>query len=667
MKIKIIPFKPKKIPYYLALSLLTLGASLILGFLSFGGMYALLPMLSLAFAAFGLSVAYEGEIYLQNIRGALNKLLKNDYLKNYLAKEYLLEHFPEDTAAIDCPQFFKDYEIQLKLLGTFGHKELNGASKKRKRQVEKTLGDMEKWFATQLFATAPKEGEIESAYTKELKLWLVRHEQPLLVTRLASRRQTFNIVKAFSATAALFMSLGSSYLILEAFLVIPALAALPLTVLPLLIVPMAVIAGIAYGMLTYNAITDLINNKTLLKWSNKLKKDFAIDGFSARNIFMGFTAALLVFLALGLTICTAGTWWTIATKAQPLFHWMTKMPSFVMGVINPIVTGISSLSFNIQNTAESLDMIDDATKNKKNVFTRIAAYFSKAYDHVRKTENWLQIFNPFRIILLLTITPLRIIFFLGHLLSIAVTADRMPGFPEIVSALIALISEGFEDMHYFVPGHHHHHEEADAAKPHKKAHAHSEPHHHKKHHAHSTKSLLAERLGAGAGHNHNADIPTLFLKTAAIPLYALATLWDFLASRLNHNSAKNQPATLTIEKAWNKQRGIAKEHDVTLADTAARPSSQWQTEQVISRIERYQTKHFDHVISGRPLADAKVAALDELKTTIRRENGGSLADTLRKARDNTVYNQHRLFVQTDDKTATQQFIEGLPERVNALR
>ena len=54
---------------------LTVGASLILGFLSFGGMFASIPVLPLAFAAFGLSVSYEGEVYLQNIKGSFQKII----------------------------------------------------------------------------------------------------------------------------------------------------------------------------------------------------------------------------------------------------------------------------------------------------------------------------------------------------------------------------------------------------------------------------------------------------------------------------------------------------------------------------------------------------------------------------------------------------------------
>ena len=57
----------KKTLRYLAWALLTLGASLILGFLSFSGLWVLLPSLPWAFTAMALAVSYEGEIYLQNI------------------------------------------------------------------------------------------------------------------------------------------------------------------------------------------------------------------------------------------------------------------------------------------------------------------------------------------------------------------------------------------------------------------------------------------------------------------------------------------------------------------------------------------------------------------------------------------------------------------------
>ena len=77
---------------YLILALST-GASLILGLLSFGGMYALWPALIPAAAGFALSVVYEFEIYSQNITRAFEKLFNLDYFEKQLPKYYLKHYF----------------------------------------------------------------------------------------------------------------------------------------------------------------------------------------------------------------------------------------------------------------------------------------------------------------------------------------------------------------------------------------------------------------------------------------------------------------------------------------------------------------------------------------------------------------------------------------------
>lgn len=643
MNIKNIPFKPKKIPYYLSLILLTVGASLILGFLSFGGMYALLPVLSVAFAAFGLSVIYEGEIYLQNIKGALGKLFKTSYLEKHLAKDYLLNNFPETNA---CPQFFKDYKAQLKLLEAFGHKELNKDSKQRKKQIEKTLKDMEKWLALQLFP-GKDTTRARSKYATELQDWLVYQAQIEWQEKLEKRRFQFSIVKGFSLLSAIFMGLGSTYLIVEAFSVIPLMAAVPFGLWPIFILPMAIIAGSAYGLLTYNAITDMINNNTIAKWYSKIRDDLS-KGLTLRNVFITATALVLVGLALALTICTAGTWWTIATNARPLFDWMRKMPSFIMGALNPFVTGISAIFFNAQNSTESLGMIVDALEGK-NMFLRIRDSVIDGYHYLIQTENMAQIFNPFRLILKLTITPLRILLFFGHLLSIAVTADRMPGMPQIISALIAIISEGFEDAHYFA-GHSH---EEDHHKP-------GDSHHH------DTKAMLREHLDSEAGHEHGMDIPTWVLKTAAAPLYALAALWDVVFSSRNTPSAPDaakEPRILTFSEAWNKQRGIEPEEHVTVKENAKRPSVQWQKEQVIALIEKHEAKNFSGFAVNAGLVKQKIAQLRAFKEKVQSANAEELATILEEEKENSIYNQHRLFCRAGEKTSTQVFVDELPVRV----
>ncbi len=658
MKPKNIPINPKKIPYYISLTLLTAGASLILGFLSFGGMFALLPVLPLAFAAFGLSVAYEGEIYLQNLKGALSKLFKHNYLKNHLAREYLLENAPPNTESSDCPQFFKDYEKQLKLHAIFGHKNLGKESKKQKKQIEKTLNDMEKWFALQLFPR--KEGK-QSIYGEELTIWLAKAErqQTIWQERLAKRRSTFHIVAGFSTLSALFMGLGTTYLVVEAFSVIPWIAAIPFASWPLIIVPMALVAGAAYGLLTYNTVTDLINNDTLNKWYKKIRTNLSQE-LSLRNVFIAAMAVALVGLAIALTICTAGTWWTIASSARPLFDWMNKIPSFVMGVINPIITGLSAIFFNVQNTAESLEMLEEMSNpaaDKPNLLQRMYQAINNGINHLRATENWLQILNPFRLLLKLVMMPLRVLLFIGHLVSIALTADRVPGIPQIWAALIAFISEGFEDVHYFT-GHSPAHEQGHEQE-------HQEP-------TRELQTLIQERLDAHASHSNDADIPTRILKTIAIPVYVLAATWDYFASKLNKSTAtadgKQQPRLLTLTQAWQKQRGNEAEVNVHLPMHAKKqPSAHWQIEHTLSLLQKYEQKHLNKVVIGSSVAEAKKQELRKLQQKIQETAPEALAEVLAAAKANPVFNQHRLFARQGEPTSTQTFLDELPQRVHAAK
>lgn len=573
--------KAKKIPYYLSLILLTTGASLILGFLSFGGMYALFPVLPLACAAFGLSVAYEGEIYLQNIKGALNKIFKNNYLRNHLAKQYLLENLCTHLNSEDCPPFFEDYKKQLELLALFSHKKLTPESKQKKEKIEKTLNDMEKWFALQLIPEDNNQQENLSEYTKKVKEGLIKNKQDpkQWQAHLTKQRTRFHQVASFSLLSALFMGLGSTYLIVEAFSAIPWIAAIPFTFWPFIIVPMALIAGAAYGLLIYNTMTDLINNDTINEWYKKIRSYLCQD-FTLSRVFVATSAVLLIGLGIALTVCTAGTWWTVANNTRPLFGWMTKIPSVIMGFINPVITGCSALFFNIGNTTQSLQFLEELTKNtppklhaeKKphpsNLMKKTVHSIKKWFDKLHAKENWLQLLNPFRLLIELIITPLRILLFIGHLVSIALTADRMPGVPQKVAAGIAFVSEGFEDMHYFT-GHNHHHD----------------CHHHERD---NIKHVLNEHLGAEAGHNHDADIPTKILKTIALPLYALATCWDCLASHFN--SAEGARQKLTFSQAWNKQQNNKEEKNVSLP-VDKKLSDDWLKEHPLSLIQKFKQKH----------------------------------------------------------------------------
>ncbi len=625
--------KAKKIPYFLLLLLLVPGASLIIGLMSFGGTLAVLTSLPwilpvalpLALLAFGLAVAYEGEIYLQNLKGAFNKLfLKSNYLKRRLANEFLQRYFPE--SAEGRPEFFDDYEKQLKLLSQFDQGFLSKERAKQRKLIVKKINQMEKYFAKQLFS-APFLAPL-SPYQKELGKWLNSHGYIIRrewQERLQRRRNYYTAAKIFSLLTSVFMGLGTTYLLGEAFAAIPFLAAIPLATLPFIILPMAILAGIAYGFLIYNAITDMVNNNTFRKWYDKIRNDLRRE-ISFKTVFFAALALSILALNIALTVCTAGTWWTVAKNTKPIFEWMIKIPGFVMGVLNPLITGISALIFNLENTSETLEFIVDATKTKRHFWRNLVNNTQEWFSTLRSKENWGQILNPFRILLKITVTPLRIILFLGHLVSIGVTADRMPGIPEIASALLGIISEGFEDMHYFF-GHSH------------------------EGHTHSTRDLIKERLEESHGHDHSSDLPTKLVKFLFAPLYLLATLWDWGASRW----ATERP-NLSFKGAWTKQTGKAKEaQEYAPLQEVAQPSDAWEADKIVFYIEEYLRKRFP-----RASQHEKKDALIEFAKKIQSEtpNPAKLATCIQKeAHDNkAIYNKHRYFAWSKN-TRTQDFLE----------
>lgn len=650
--------KLRKTPYYTILSLLTLGASTILGFLCFGGMYTLWPVLPLAATALVLSVVYEGEIYYQNIKGSLKKLTKVNFNEREVTNEYLLKHFPDDLAAANCPSFFKDYALQLAIVHKYSHKRLDKASAARKQQAEKKLRDMEKWFSEQLLAR--KAGKAaETPYEKEMAEWFSQQKDlnTEIDAALYKRRVTSWIAKGFSVLAGLFMTAGTTYLLVGTFTVLPMLA-IPQVLLPAIVLPLAIIAGAAYAMLIYNAITDMIANDTIRKGIKKIVDDWKSGDFAKRAhaIFMGITLTLLAGLAVVLTICTAGTWWTIAKTAQPLFAWMSQMPSFIMGVINPIVVGIASIIFNIQNTFTTAAMIDQSLRPSEAVqdhqhkkkeslgfFARIGQYFTKKFNKLRAEQNWLQILNLPRILLRLVMIPLRIILFVGHIASMGVGDDRVPGIPAIVSAILSTISEIFEDGHYFmhIAGSHHHH------------------------HSHKTKDMLNERLNKEHSHNHDVDLPTRFLNLVFSPVFLLAASWNYLASQLN----SDQKHVLDFNTAWEQQWGLKPEKSVQHKTTQS-TSDAWRREQAVYRIDRFRTKHLQSALLNKDIALAKDLALSDLQAELKKmdasEIATNLSTTLTNAQDKNkeVFAAQRFFVQASKQTATQEFLATLTSRLS---
>lgn len=682
--------KPKKIPYKIALGFLTGGAALIIGFLSFGGMLALWPILPLAIASFVLSIAYDGEIYFQNVKGAADKLLKKDHLKIQLAKKYLRESFP-DPALLGDPlaaSFFQAYQTQCELLHAYTHRHLKKKSRADKARIEKRLSDLEKSFARYLFDTHAANDK--TPYQRALQEWLasdgMQSEQQAAEKQ---ERLKYHVVKGFSLVAGAFMTLGTSYMLVEAFGAIPFLASLSATSLPLIIVPMSIIAGLAYACLTYKSVTDMVHNDTLRTWYRKIRD----DANPLRRAVFAIGALCLLLLAVTLTICTAGTWWTLATQTPPLFPWMNRMPPSVMGVANPVVSCVSTLIFNVENTADTMDLFYEKAHqhdhhepvDERHTHSHSHSH-SHSHGHADSTHRsffqrlkahqqevgWFRFLNPFRAFIFIAVKPVQYLFFIGHLISIAVTGNRVPNVPEAVSTGANFISELFEDWHYFMP---HSHSELgekpivpEACYFFEATSKEAMMTRLKKEKSSSTYIRVLDnwfyyseftaklyRLNSGNASQlvitNNGPLETADLKAITtatghslrteLAQWEAAVREERLSDDYGHSHDNDLPSKIIrfvftpfymaaalwelcgtgrsftykdFKAALKQEKGIAKKEEVTQDDTPL--PHQITVDRLLYRIDRHKEKTLQSVVFGKAIAEKKCKALDELKTNL---------------------------------------------------
>jgi hypothetical protein len=324
------------------------------------------------------------------------------------------------------------------------------------------------------------------------------------------------------------MGIGTTYLIMESIAAIPWLAALPLGLFPPMIGPLALIVGIAYGLLIYNSLTDILLDNPFKKFLERLRANsHNID--LKKGLMLGLTLVLFL-VTVFLAICAAGTWLTVFHKTKPLFTWISHIPSVLLNVIIPVLIGISMLPFSIQSITNTLENLEGnptvdrmvAALNPANWraptwrFPRTFAEASTAVsDAVWKKwvpdflgvtkeefahETSMQQRNPYRIIYRLFFEPLRALIFIGHLISVGATSDQIEGVPVIVSFILNFLFECAEDWDWIWGREH-----VDNL---------------------NTVDLLKERAQKSDDHNHDKNIPMRILKFVFEPVLKRAAQWD---------------------------------------------------------------------------------------------------------------------------------------------
>lgn len=560
--------KAKKIPYYLIVFLLTLGAGLIVGLLSFGGMWAFMLDWSIGWTVTALvggsltaavfSFVFEIEVFFQNTKKGIGKLINADYLKQFFGEKFFNKFYRDDkpnkTNEAEKPQLLKDYDLcekqltELKKQMSAAKEQIEKAQKikdrtKRKAEIAKYTTQLAEYKVTEkkilknqrtlkkiftevLFSKSIDKSDTANAYQVALKNWLdkgnraVKHAN--IHNKLHKYERRYFWAKVFSIVSLPAYGIGTLFLLSNLFETVSVIAlfAGPIIASPMGIVVMSLIAGAAYGMLTFNAITDMMNNKTLQKW----RKNFFHNGLKYdapwKKITMWIIGAALVVLALFITVCTAGTWWTATTNLPTFLGWLTNIPMRVIDAFRltiSITIGIATLIFDLQNTSESLEILD---KGLKGSFDKEFQKIKKGFRDLWESEWTIEKLNPFRALLIITVVVVQVVLFLGHLLCMGVDSDQTPwDISERFLTLASGILEFAVDFHYVgeIFGGGHKHDSKEPCEAHGSHEAHD--HDHESHESH--------------GHEHHIDIPKIVAITVAYALFWLpAKIWSEVFGRI---------------------------------------------------------------------------------------------------------------------------------------
>ena len=507
-------------------------------------------------------------------------------------------------ATYDIPKFFEDYARIATIEHSFAHVNPTPDAKKQRKSLNVTLKMLEQLFTEQLFPhtqrkAAQNKSGVDNEYKLNLKKFLEVRYSEKYKAKLPNRKRGSKFIKVLSTVCACVMMLGTSYLLVEAFAVVPLLAAIPFGILPVVIVPLAILSGVAYGIQTYRALDEILNSDVITKRLAKIRADIK----KGLTLYTG--AKLLIFilllgLAITLTVCTGGTWYTVIKHTKPIFAFLSKIPAAVMVIIS-VFLAVAAFAFNVSNSAQTSEELEEAFESQvpedhpynidllevndgfdieSNIkyvnrtaiikkgndyfihccpnghnwqrikvskdsylfnvllnrlnFSKNILYYSAfntaLYSLIRQNtthkfnpskENWKQFFNPFRLFLIVTYVPIRILFFLGHLASISATSDRIPGIPDVISMMIGFIAELFEDLHYFTSFEHNHKEDVPA--------------------------IVAEHFKDEGGCDHANDLPTRVLRDYLFfPIFWMAAAWHSIYS--DKKEVRNVSRPREVEK-----------------------------------------------------------------------------------------------------------------------
>ena len=400
-------------------------------------MLLLTPSIAFAVCAFIFGGVVEGEVFKQEIlEGLRDMTLLNKRGYHYLivnAFGHYLKLTPSQSG------FLAEYQRLLSYIEILHGKKLTDRQRAEKKSAQKRLRHMREYFSRLVMSDS---GVIPDLYVEDDELRLavlaIREQLPVMKGKMAMLR----IAVPFS----LLCGAGFGFATASALPV--ALAAISAS-LSFLVWPLAIIAAIGYTFLIFHTAKDILFSDGFRKWKDRIKKWFTpeVDGVTAMFVLKAVAISLITTATIALcvmgTLATAGTWWLAVKHGAKLIPYVKTVANIIRNVLAP-VAAFGNFIFSLYNSFESIHVIKRALE-----FAQPIQQLRRQWQALRVVENWVQIFNPFRIICKFIQKTTDAVLLLGHVLASGTARDRFMSVSPTILAVTTAGSELTQDITFF--------------------------------------------------------------------------------------------------------------------------------------------------------------------------------------------------------------------------
>lgn len=456
--------------------LFSVGAIALLGILSYTGMLYLTGSVAASLLSAGLAIIIEGEIFKRNILSGVGKFLE---LGHYIERDSYCKQLKElSDKNHEDSSLLKDYHDLRKYKKKLEHKKrLSDDQQKELERCDARLAEIENFFIRYI------NNELDPNNRTEQNL------KARLDQRIPNKNDLYNTLRSNINWEQLWLWLSTPFTVgggimamLVAVAQLPeAFVALNFAVTPalttLIIWPLAILGGLGLMFITYNTFVEVIHNKKWIKHWEAFKETIKhSNGWMIA--FHIITMLSITGLAIFATIATASTWWYAAQTGITLLPFLSTLTVRIQTIIISVGATLFALGQVVFEYVNSLESHATMTRGQspKGLTTdqqdsiNSLSSFRKFYTiPVIMAQNdydiWVQKslgerLNIFSWIITIIEIPFRFVIFIGHLISIGVTGDRLGNIHPAVTSTVGALQEAMTDLHYVWSGkcNHHHYD-----------------------------------------------------------------------------------------------------------------------------------------------------------------------------------------------------------------